>query len=555
MNTDVTPVARQSIVKRVGRLVMDGWQNFFTGLGSAADKQKHTKNKLNIILTDEELEDIFISDGLGTNIVKAIPDDMFREGWEYEFPDVNEIKAEKLKDEYDTILENIGAVSKIKEAFYWARLYGGSVILIGALDGKDLSQPLVPSRIKPEGFEYLRIIDRSDIEFSKIKFQLDPMLPRYGLPEFYPIKFINLAGGHDIKDVHYSRIIEIHGDPIPAGADRYQKEQKYWGVSVLQNVEDRLRAVGSSVGSVSHLLNEFSVGKYKLCDFSDILSQPDGADLIKKRVEIDDLTRSVFHSMYMDKEDEFIRENVSFAGVSDVLYIIFMLVSSCTQIPITRLFGVSPAGMNSTGESDMRNYYDKVRSKQSTEAAPVLLRLIRIISEWKKLPEPYVVWNSLQQLSPKEKAEVEKMEADTEQVKASTYQAYINAGVMESYEARYLQFGDTLDKIPIPEDEQLPPVQTLPEDAPDDDENGDNSNKQGEDSDNDDSNSNTNDEPSNKEGDENNKAPPEDDDADEPDPEERIAELEEKEELSEEEQEELDDLKKQVEEAKKKKEK
>ena len=499
--------ARVQAVKIRRQLKADGWQNLVSGLGTAADKQRSTRALMSGIMTDEELEDIFVDDGLGTNIVKAIPDDMFREGWEYDFPDDDEIESENLTDEYNAVLENIGAISKITEAFYWARLYGGAAILIGALDGKDLSQPLNPSRIK--NIEYLKIIDRSDIEFSKIKFQLDPTLPRYGLPELYPIKFINSIGTEESKNVHYTRVIEIHGEPIPDGATRYGREQRYWGVSVLQNVDDKLRIVGTSIGSVSHLLHEFSIGKYKLGDLAYILSQPDGEKLIRKRVEIMDLTRSVYHSQYFDKEDDFIRDNVSFTGVPEVLHVIFMLVSSSTQIPITRLFGISPAGMNSTGESDMRNYYDKVRSKQSKEAAPILLRLVRIISEWKKLPEPYVIWKPLQQLSPKEQAEVDKLEADKEQVKASTYQAYINAGIMEPYEARFLQFGDTLDKIPVPED-LIPEVKTLPDvEEPDEGQEG------------------TDDEPST---------------------EDRIAELEEKEELSEKEKEELEELKKKLEE-------
>jgi hypothetical protein len=162
--------------------------------------------------------------------------------------------------------------------------------------------------------------------------------------------------------------------------------------------------------------------------------------------------------------------------------------------------------MNATGESDMRNYYDKVRSKQNKEAAPILLRLVRIISEWKKLDEPYIEWLPLEQLSEKEQAEVDKLYADKEQVEATTYQAYISAGVLEPYEVRYLKYGDTLDKIPVPEEEEgLPQVQTLPEDQEQENE----------------------------------------------EHEKRIAELEEKDELTEEEQEELDDLMKKLVEGKK----
>jgi phage-related protein (TIGR01555 family) len=362
-------------------------------------------------------------------------------------------------------METIGAMAKLNEGVTWARLYGGAVALIGALDGQELDKPLAPKRIRT--FDNLRIIDRSDIQFDQIVFQLDPKKPRYGLPEFYPITFTLATGTTQVQNVHYSRIIEIHGNLVPAGATRQlTKEQRYWGISVLQNAYDHLKILGSSISSIGTLLDEVSVGKYKLADLMDILSQPDGDQLIKKRMEVMDLCRSVFRSVYMDKEDEYTRDNVQFAGVPEVLYNIYMLVAADTGYPITRLFGVSPAGMNATGESDMRNYYDKVRSAQRNIVEPLILRLVKIIAEWKNIEEPYIEWNSLEQLSEKEKAEKEKIEADKEQVVANTYQAYINAGIMEPYEARYLQFGDTLDSIPVPEEDMLPPVETLTEEQP-----------------------------------------------------------------------------------------
>lgn len=441
---------------------VDGWSNLFTGLGSSKDKLKFTRHKLNVILTDDELESIFIEDGLGTRIVKLLPDDLFREGWEYTFPDKEEEGAKPIIDVYMGVMEEIKAVAKLKEGVTWARLYGGAVVLIGALDGQDLEKPLNTKRIRT--FDSLRIIDRSDIDFALIRFQLDPNKPRYGLPESYPIKFTIANGVEQIQYVHHTRIIEIHGNQIPAGATRQiEREQRYWGVSVLQNVYEHLQILGSSIGSIGALLNEVSVGKYKLADLVDILDSPDGEKLIKKRMEVMDLCRSVFNSVYLDKEDEYTRDDVSFAGIPDVLYNIYMLVSACTGYPITRLFGVSPAGMNSTGESDMRNYYDMVRSTQRAEIEPLVLRLVRIIAEWKNLEEPYIEWKPLQQLSEKEKAEKDKTEADKDQVIATTWKAYIDMGAMEPYEVRFMQFGDSLDKIQVPEEDILPPIETVPE--------------------------------------------------------------------------------------------
>jgi phage-related protein (TIGR01555 family) len=520
----------------------DGWKNVASGLALAKDKNNYTHSTMGIILPDKELESIFIDDGLGSRIVKLLPDDMFREGWDYDFPEKEEDDVKKIADIYMDVMETIGAVSKIKEGFYWARLHGGAVLLIGALDGQPLDAPLKPRRIR--SFEYLRVIDRSDIEFSKIRFQFDPEKPRYGLPEFYPISFATPQGGTEVREVHHSRIIELHGSKVPAGATTLlSQEQRYWGLSVLQNVDEYLKIVGGSIAGLGHLLHEFSVGKYKLANLMDILSQPDGEKLIKDRMEIMDLTRSVFHSEFFGEGEDFTRENITFTGIPEVLYNIFMLVSACTGYPITRLFGVSPAGLNSTGEGDMRNYYDMVRALQRSDAEPIVARLAEIISEWKGLEEPYIKWRPLEQLTEKEQAEMEKLKRDAESAKASTYQAYINAGIMEPYEARALEFGDTLDKIPVP-DGLLPPVETIPEggsnagkegvegeDETEGDEGRDKKAKSGNETDEQGDNSDDNDSAMDSPG----------------DIEKRIAELEEKEDLTAEEKKELAELKKRLE--------
>jgi hypothetical protein len=92
--------------------------------------------------------------------------------------------------------------------------------------------------------------------------------------------------------------------------------------------------------------------------------------------------------------------------------------------------------------------------------------LVKIISEWLGIEEPYIKFAPLQTMNEKEQAELERHKADTEQVKANTYKAYIDAGILEPYEARFLEFGDTLGKIPVPEEDLLPPVETVDEPTP-----------------------------------------------------------------------------------------
>jgi hypothetical protein len=93
---------------------------------------------------------------------------------------------------------------------------------------------------------------------------------------------------------------------------------------------------------------------------------------------------------------------------------------------------------------------------------------MRIISEWQKVPEPYVKFFPLETMNEKEQAALKKQEADTEAIEASTYKSYVDMGVLEPYEVRFLKFGNTLDNIPAPKELELPPVETLSQQSEED---------------------------------------------------------------------------------------
>ena len=449
MNDDI------NIFKKVKR--SDGWINLLTGLGTRADKSKGTRNVNSLIIDDLELESIYSDDGLGAKIVDLLAEDMLKQGWKYKFPNEKE-GMEVLSIKYNSILDNVKIHSKISQAIKWARLYGGSIIIIGAFDGQVLSEPLIVRKIR--SFESLQVIARPNIQFENIEFQTDPNMPHFGEIEYYPVEF-RVGNTYSVQKVHYSRVIEFHGVQIPnTGKMNVPSEYRYWGVPVLQRVRDRLGDLGTSFSSLSNLLQELSIGKYKFKDLADILSMPDGEKLVQNRVQAMDIMGSVFHSILMDKEDDFVRETLSLGGVSDVLYQFFTVISASTGYPMTRLFGVSPAGLNSTGDSDTYSYYDMVRSKQQLELKPVLNRLVSIVSEWMGWEMPEIEFNALEQMTEKEQAELEEKKAMAEKTKAETYQMYIDMGIMEPEVVEVLEFGDTLKDI-TNELDILPPVQEI----------------------------------------------------------------------------------------------
>lgn len=437
----------------------DGWLNLFTGLGTRADKTKSTRAVPTGFLADAEKEIIYADDGLGARIVDLLPEDMMKQGWHYVFENEKE-GFDNYSKIYNHVFKEIRANYKIAQALKWARLYGGALILLGVYDGESLDQPLNLNKIK--NFENLKIIPRNNVMYGTMEFQMNPELPHYGQVEYYPVTFYT-GRQYQMQRVHYSRVIEIKGIEIPSSeASLIPMEFRYWGLSVFQRIQDRLKELGSSFSSLANLLNELTIGKYKYKDLAQIMSSDDGGELVQKRLQAMDLMKSVFHSVLLDTDESFERDTLSFSGVSDVMYQFMMMTSAATGYPMTKLFGISPGGLNSTGEADMYQYYDMVKAKQETELLPIIERLVKIISEWQNIPEPEIVFNPLEQMTEKEQAELEAKKADSEYKKMQTYQGYIEMGIMSPEIVEELEFGDTLQKIEQKtgkKENELPPVE------------------------------------------------------------------------------------------------
>ena len=93
-----------------------------------------------------------------------------------------------------------------------------------------------------------------------------------------------------------------------------------------------------------------------------------------------------------------------------------MDMAGAAGIPATRLFGRSPQGMNATGESDLKNYYEMIDQLRERHLRPALEKLLPVIalSEWGFLPDRLdVSFPSLQTASPLEEAEIRAKNVET----------------------------------------------------------------------------------------------------------------------------------------------
>lgn len=458
MTLKITEDAQKQISNMVQKEIksarLDGWINVLAGLGGNLDKRKNTyhSSTADEVLMALELDSIYRSDGLGARIVDAVADDMTRE-WIY-LDREDEEDLEETDDDAKkimAILTDLKAESAFNQALKWKRLFGGAVIIVGARDGIKLEEPINIKRVS--SIDSLLVLDSECIDISTSVFGTDPAKADFGQPIKLHVQYTQ--GDHPADFfVHASRCLFFYGRPVPKSSlTTLDNRQRFWGMSILQHCYNSLRDLGGSMDSISQTLYELTVGKFKIYGLSNMLASGNEKKLIQ-RMNIIQMSKSAIRAVLLGDNEEWTRDTVTLAGVSDIIQLYMSRLSGVSGIPQTKLFGRSPAGMNATGESDTTQYYDMVKAAQRNEMRPQLTQLVDIIRAWLKVDAPYAVeFNPLFQLSEKEEAEVKKLKADAEKATADKYNIYMEAGVLTAEQVYEEEWSEIMGGYEEPEPE------------------------------------------------------------------------------------------------------
>jgi len=372
----------------------DGFQNLVANMGTSRDKAA-ANGYIIAPLSDLDLLNAYRGSSVAKAVVDYPADDACREWREWQ-GDARQITALEAEE------KRLGVQFRVRDARIRSRLYGGSAIFIGTGDA-DTIKPLVPERIRKGGVKYLTVLDRQELGVERL--QMDPSLPGYSKPEMY-----RLTGGSGrIVDIHPSRLIVFTGDEVPHNSTAQSLHG--WGDSVLQTALEKVGHLDGTMANSASLVYEAKVDVIKVKDFTQNLRDGGSAyeTLMLKRFGLAATAKGINGALLLDGEEDYQQKSASFATLPDVMDRFMQMVSAASGIPMTRLFGMSPAGMNATGDSDMRNYYDRVKQEQTLDIEPAMQVfdecLIR--SALGSRPEElHFNWRSLWQMSEKDRADV-----------------------------------------------------------------------------------------------------------------------------------------------------
>ncbi len=384
--------------KRTG--TTDSFQNFGLNLGQGTDNalsgSTYGFNPITRIRT--LLEWIYRGSWLGGVAVDVIADDMTRAGIEFG----STLEPEAGQD-LQAALEETGVWEGINDTIKWGRLYGGAIGVL-LIDGQKMDQPLRLNAIGKNQFKGIMVLDRWMVDPGLNDLVTD-MGPSLGLPKFYRITADAPAIPRAL--IHHSRCIRFEGDRLPY----WQRVmENLWGLSVFERLYDRLIAFDSATTGAAQSVYKSYLRTYKIMGMREMIAAGGEAEQILVRfVDMMRRFQGIEGITLIDGNDDFTANTPSnMTGIAEALVQFGQQLAGALQIPLVRLFGQSPAGLNASGESDLRTYEDGIahRQKRQLKRPLGIVLTVQAASAAIKLPDNFT-WGfaPLRQMTDEQKAE------------------------------------------------------------------------------------------------------------------------------------------------------
>lgn len=388
---------------------LDAFTNVLARLGAGTPNLlEGTEYSLQRLSRDfNQLNALYRESWIIRRIIDVIPSDMLK-NWITITSGIDPDVEKKLS----ISLRRTQLIDKLKRGMQWGRLYGGALgVMLVKHQGYDLSQPLRLDWIMPGDFAGLLIFDRWNGVNPSSELIEDISDPDYGYPKYYTVT--DPAGGGSVK-IHHSRVVRFTGNTLPFWEEIAEMQ---WGASVIESIFDELRKRDNVSWNIAQLTFMANIRVLKMQDLGQLLAATDSesqAELLRT-LEAQNMLLNNMGMQVMDAADGLETHQYTFGGLADCYQQFIMDISGAAEIPVTKLFGRSPSGLNATGESDLQNYYDMIAEKQEAVLRPILNKVLPpfIISTIGSLPEDFDFdFDPVAEPTDKERADLAKCGTD-----------------------------------------------------------------------------------------------------------------------------------------------
>ena len=229
------------------------------------------------------------------------------------------------------------------------------------------------------------------------------------------------------KEIHVSRLLCFIGREVP---DLLKPPYSFGGLALTQLAKPYVDNWLKTRQSVCDIISAFS--QFVLAtDLGESL-QVNGEQAFMRAAIFNSL-RSNRNLLMINKDsEEFQNVSAPIGGLDALQAQAQEHMASVSGIPLVKLLGISPHGLNATAEPELRAFYDKILAFQNSFFRPNLTKVIDFVqlSLFGKIDQGVTFeFVPLWALTEKEEAELRKMDAETDQI-------YVDIGAVANTEVR-----------------------------------------------------------------------------------------------------------------------
>lgn len=432
--------------------------NVITGLGVASkDKTVATGVSNRVLLSSSELETLYLS-GIPRRYVDAIADEILRHKVTISLGQEAPEDAQDTIRSFESYLQDTQFHFALSEVIKLQRLYGGAGLVLLVDDGQEPEAPVDLQRIRAvRGFIPLsrHELIPEDVSFTD-----------YSRPEFYRVttaqrltpdqteSYVNLR-------IHSSRVARFDGLYLPWNV---RSRNTGWGQSVLQLLWDAFKRYETAMAGLESMTSDSDLFVHKIPGLFQRLASGAEGD-IRKRLEANSLSRSLYGGMVVDKEEEVNFLSRALSNIATATEPFVKDLQAATGWPASILMGDSPGGLGKEGRFEERVWASLVEQWQEVYCRPAITEVFRLILTSREGPASGQLPASWSVHFPSVFTETntEKTALRLQQAQIDT--AYAGLGVLNALEIRNARFGGTEFSLETPLNEAVTEQMTIAADA------------------------------------------------------------------------------------------
>jgi phage-related protein (TIGR01555 family) len=361
-----------SVALKAGVQLNDGLISLISGMGTTTDPRSFQHYRANY-MGDMQIDAAYRGSCVMRRAIDKPATEMTREwrDWQADKDDITALEAEEARLELR---------QKVRDALRLAGLGGAGMVLY--VPDADQSQPLDLTKLKKGDLKRIHVWHRSRFGLGQIIGDWDS--PWFGMPEYFQVSLQGTAGAQTTK-FHPSRVVVFKGDPA-GDIIQGMGYDWFWGQSRVQTIIDAVMNVDAAESGFAALIKDARNRRIYIPKLLEMVATSAGEAQLAKRLQAFALGESSNSVSWLDGGDgegkgaEKIEDRqMVWAGMPDVISSYRTGAAAAAEMPGTVMWGISPQGMNATGDSDIQLWHKTINGKQDLDLRPRMSQIDAVL--------------------------------------------------------------------------------------------------------------------------------------------------------------------------------